>query len=88
MSAEERRKLLFMKGDDHKKIKNYILRRWPDLYAYHENPLNPAGWDDCFLKRKIQHVILNFFKHFSGPKFGLRRTISKTYLSRNTLRMA
>ena len=53
MSAEERRKLLFMKGDDQKKIKNYILRRWPDLYAYHENPLNPAGWSDCFLKRKI-----------------------------------
>ena len=55
--------MLLQKGTDQEKIKKYVLERWPDLYAYHENPLNPAGWNDCFLQRKLEIRIKKILYH-------------------------
>ena len=41
-----------MKGTDQEKIRKFIFKEFPEVYAYHENPRNPAGWSDCFLQRK------------------------------------
>ena len=52
MPALERQKLLHKKGEDQEKIRKYIFERWPDVWAYHEDPRNPEGWNNCFLKRE------------------------------------
>ena len=50
--ADDRIKILHMKGTDQEKIRKFIFKEFPEVYAYHENPRNPAGWSDCFLQRK------------------------------------
>ena len=59
MNAQNRRtsptnlnKILHMKGTDQEKIRKFIFKEFPEVYAYHENPRNPTGWSDCFLQRK------------------------------------